>query len=56
MTVLYDLQEIRDMSGNDQEFINEFLQLFIKNNREYLKEMNQAFELKNWAQVKFWCP
>ncbi len=53
MTVLYDLQEIRDMSGNDQEFINEFLQLFIKNNREYLKEMNQAFELKNWAQVKF---
>ncbi len=50
MTDIYDLIE---MSGNDQDFIKELIQLFVKNNIEYLQEMNLANEQKDWAQVKF---
>ncbi len=50
---MYDLAEIKEMSGNDQDFIKELIQLFVKNNIEYLYEMNVAYEQKDWVQVKF---
>jgi len=53
MSDIYDLTEIREMSGNDQDFIKELIQLFVKNNIEYLQEINLANEQKDWAQVKF---
>ncbi len=54
MEELYDLAEIREMSGNDQSFVNEMLGLFVKNNLQYLEELNAAYESKDWSQVKFY--
>lgn len=53
MSDLYDLSEIKEMSGNDQDFIRELIELFVKNNTEYLQEVNNAFAQKDWERVKF---
>lgn len=53
MGELYDLSEIREMSGNDESFVKEMIELFVKNNLIYLEELNDAFQKEDWKQVKF---
>lgn len=53
MSSLYDLTEIREMSGDDADFLKEMVELFVKNNTQYLVELNDALKIKNWSQVKF---
>ncbi|MBD78387.1 MAG: hypothetical protein CL840_05675 [Crocinitomicaceae bacterium] len=53
MSKLYDLSELREMSGNDEAFVQEMLSVFLKNNRDYLSLLNKSFEEKEWKSVKF---
>ena len=49
----YDLSELREMSGNDEEFIQEMLVAFLKNNQDYLNLLNDGFKKQDWKIVKF---
>ena len=53
MEITYDLSEVREMSGNDEAFVQEMLDAFLTNNRSYLDDLNKCFKEKNWKQVKF---
>ncbi len=53
MEKLYDLSEIREMSGNDESFLKEMIELFVTNNTQYLEELNLALKSSDWKQVKF---
>lgn len=53
MSKLYNLDELYEMSGNDKEFVEEMVFTFLNKNKEYLEELNNAFEIENWKQVKF---
>jgi HPt (histidine-containing phosphotransfer) domain-containing protein len=53
MEKLYDLTELREMSDNDEGFVFEMIESFLKNNNEYLNELNRAFEKQDLKQVKF---
>lgn len=53
MGTMYDLSELREMSGDDESFIQEMLDVFLKNNQDYLQLLNKAFESKDWKGVKF---
>ena len=49
----YNLDELREMSGNDESFIQEMLVTFLENNKNYLNDLNKAFENEEWKKVKF---
>lgn len=53
MAELFDLGEIREMSGNDEAFVKEMIELFVKNNTIYLGQLNDALKDSDWPQVKF---
>ena len=53
MGAIYDLTELRKMSGNDEEFVQEMLVTFLSNNQEYLVLLNDACENKDWKTLKF---
>lgn len=53
MEMLFDLSELREMSGNDEEFVQEMIQSFIDNNSTYLNQMIDAGKSGDWAAVKF---
>lgn len=50
---MYDLAELREMSDNDEEFVAEMIQAFLKNNKEYLELLNAGLVSKDWKVVKF---
>ena len=51
MGAIYDLTELRKMSGNDEEFVQEMLVTFLSNNQEYLVLLNDACENKDWKTL-----
>ncbi|UTW64299.1 Hpt domain-containing protein [bacterium SCSIO 12741] len=53
MDKLYNLDELREMTGNDESFMKEMIQLFVTNNKDYLEQLNQGLEEKDWKKVKF---
>jgi len=53
MKKIYDLTDLREMSGGDEVFIQEMLVTFLKNNQDYLRLLNEGFESKDWKVVKF---
>lgn len=47
----YNLEYLRSMSGNNQEFIREMLQTFVQSIPNSLKEMEEALNLSDFAQL-----
>ena len=50
MAELFDLGEIREMSGNDEAFVKEMIELFVKNNTIYLGQLNDALKDSDWGR------
>ncbi|MGB0403430.1 MAG: Hpt domain-containing protein [Salibacteraceae bacterium] len=50
---MYDLTELREMSDNDEEFVQEMIHAFLKNNKDYLNTLNEGLAAKDWKVVKF---
>lgn len=47
----YDLEYLKNMSGNNREFMNEMLQTFIQSIPNSLKEMEEALRLADFARL-----
>ena len=52
MSEHFSLQGLVEMCGDDQEFINEMIQVFVDNNAKYLEAMTSAVKDQNWMEVK----
>ena len=47
MEKLYDLSEIREMSGNDESFLKEMIELFVTNNTREFSRVT-GLRLEDW--------
>lgn len=47
----YDLEELRNISNGDEEFVNEMINIFINTTREGLKEMEAHLAAQDWMPL-----
>jgi PAS domain S-box-containing protein len=50
-TAMYDLNELREMSGNNQEFINKMLTTFIENSEDALEDFRKLLPKGKWKEL-----
>ena len=50
---IIDLEGLRKLSGNDEEFINEILELYSQRVERDIEELERAFEAKDWDALRF---
>ncbi|MBS1730392.1 MAG: Hpt domain-containing protein [Bacteroidetes bacterium] len=50
---LYDLECLRQQTGNDEVFLHSIVVLFIKQTSENLAKINQDIQIKNWPGISF---
>lgn len=48
----YSLEGLKEMCGDDQDFINEMIGVFLDNNLKYLESANEAFSQSDWKSLK----
>lgn len=48
---LYDLEYLREVSGNNGEFIQEMIQTFLSSFPQVLDDINQALTVKDWLKI-----
>ncbi len=48
---LYDLSELREMSDNNQDFINRMIYMFIQNSEKTVDEFNTLVPQEKWTEI-----
>lgn len=48
---LYDLEYLKEISGNNEEFIQEMVQTFLESFPQVLNEINQALASQDWPKI-----
>lgn len=51
--ILYDLAVLKNQTGNDPDFLNQMVILFIKQTVENLEKIDAAIRQKNWSEIHF---
>lgn len=50
---LYDLTNLKNQTGNDDEFLQQMVALFITQISEQIEKMKIAVQQKDWAEIRF---
>lgn len=50
---LYDLTNLKNQTGNDDEFLQQMVALFITQIGEQIEKMKIAVQQKDWAEIRF---
>lgn len=49
---IIDIEHVKAFTSNDPVFIRQLVDIFLKRTPEYMDELRNAIETKNWAQIK----
>ena len=50
---LYDLADLKNQTGNDDDFLHQMVILFIKQTSENLERITLSIQQKNWGETHF---
>ena len=50
---LYDLTNLKNQTGNDDDFLKQMVALFIIQISEQIEKMKIAIQQKDWAEIRF---
>lgn len=51
---IIDAQKIRDFAGEDQVFMQQMIEIFLKRTPEYMQDLKTAIDQKNWQKIKMY--